>query len=372
MKTRSIKIWCSLGLMLIGGVAGAQQINPLVTKNRFLDTVRIGVRYQVQEFHTLNQKLADNCNCDESLRLNERSLQGIVVSILEPLNNTRWALGADFGASFGRVMDDNRNYQRYSFVQMRVERFYHLFDETSKLRPYLSGGVLLAANSRRGLFGLPVGAGVRYSLAKGGTLHVQTTYDGGMGSAIAKNMITNIGFHVPLYKRNKQIDAPIQLSYDQLVKTKQVDTTTLLTAKVQVEQAPLAQAQQVVQPTTVVQSLPSDKGPEQLYRIVYFDTDKYSLNKTETSKVLSEAYFFLKKHPEVNANLTGHTDGVLGRLYNMILSKKRVQAVANWLIKNGIASERITTNYYGKQNPATSNDNEGGRSGNRRVEIFIK
>jgi outer membrane protein OmpA-like peptidoglycan-associated protein len=80
----------------------------------------------------------------------------------------------------------------------------------------------------------------------------------------------------------------------------------------------------------------------------------------------------LKKHPEVNANLTGHTDGVLGRLYNMILSKKRVQAVANWLIKNGIASERITTNYYGKQNPATSNDNEGGRSGNRRVEIFIK
>ncbi len=374
MKTRSIKIWCSLGLMLIGGVAGAQQINPLVTKNRFLDTVRIGIRYQAQEFHTLNQKLADNCNCDESLRLNERSLQGIVVSILEPLNNTRWALGADFGASFGRVMNDERNYQRYSFVQMRVESFYHLFDETSKLRPYLSGGVQLAANSRRGLFGVPVGAGVRYSLAKGGTLHVQTTYDGGMGSAIAKNMITNIGFHVPLYKRNKQIDAPIQLSYDQLVKTKVIDSSTVVMAKVEAvtptvtQQVPIqAPATPVVVPFTI-----ETKAPEQLYRIVYFDTDKYSLNKTETSKVLSEVYAFLRKHPGKKAYLVGHTDAVLAQDYNLILSKNRVKAVANWLAENGIAPSRITSSYLGKQNPATSNESEGGRSGNRRVEIFIK
>jgi outer membrane protein OmpA-like peptidoglycan-associated protein len=67
-----------------------------------------------------------------------------------------------------------------------------------------------------------------------------------------------------------------------------------------------------------------------------------------------------------------HIPVVLGRLYNMILSKKRVQAVANWLIKNGIAPSRITSSYLGKQNPATSNESEGGRSGNRRVEIFIK
>ena len=53
-------------------------------------------------------------------------------------------------------------------------------------------------------------------------------------------------------------------------------------------------------------------------------------------------------------------------------SKNRVKAVANWLAENGIAPSRITSSYLGKQNPATSNESEGGRSGNRRVEIFIK
>ena len=107
-------------------------------------------------------------------------------------------------------------------------------------------------------------------------------------------------------------------------------------------------------------------------RIVYFDTDKYSLEKTETSKVLSEVYEFLRKYPDARANLSGHTDGVLGRVYNMILSRRRVEAVAAWLVKNGIDRGRIRTAYFGKEVPATGNESEGGRSGNRRVEIMVR
>lgn len=349
------------------GVAVAQQPNePL--KDRFMDTVRLGIRYQVQEFHTLNQKLAESCNCDAGQRLRERSLQGITVSVLEPLTG-HWSVGGDFGASFGKVMNDSRNYTRYSFVQMRAEGFYHLFDQKTKLRPYLSGGLQLAANSRKALFGLPVGAGLRYSLAKGGTLHVQAAYDGGMGSAIAKSMITNIGFHVPLYRRNKQLEAPLQPSYDELMMAKSVESGS--SAVVMTETA--APVQQV-SPVVPVQpaSIAENKGPEQLLRIVYFDTDKHSLEKTETSKVLSEVYAFLKKHPGSKAYLSGHTDNVLGQGYNIALSKRRVDAVWAWLRANGISSTRIALAHYGKQQPATGNESEGGRSGNRRVEIMVK
>jgi OOP family OmpA-OmpF porin len=114
------------------------------------------------------------------------------------------------------------------------------------------------------------------------------------------------------------------------------------------------------------------KELEQLIHIVYFDTDKYSLNKLETNKVLVEVDAFVKKYPNAQIYLTGHTDSVLDDAYNLALSKKRVQAVLVWLIQNGVASKRISSSFFGEVTPATSNDGPGGKAGNRRVEIIVK
>lgn len=359
--------WLStaIGMLLNTFVATAQQVQP---RDRFLDTVRLGMRYQVQEFHTLNQKLAESCNCDEGQKLKERSLQGIGVSLFEPLNG-KWALGADFGASFGRVMDDARNYKRYSLVQIRTEAFYHLFSPQVKLRPYLSGGVQLVANFHKAFFGFPVGGGLRYSLAKGGYLHVQAAYDSGMGSSLAKSMITNIGFHLPLYKRKELQPGYVAPSYA-VYQSKVVENS--VEKVVETKQPALAQVQPPVQPVVAPPVVQPKKEADQLYRVVYFDIDKYNLDMIETSKVLSEVYAFVRKHPQSRIYLSGHTDGVLSDQYNMALSKNRAGAVASWLKRNGIAADRIGIVYYGKNAPATGNDTPGGRSGNRRVEIFVK
>lgn len=326
--------------------------------DKFLDTLRVGMRYQVQEFHTLNQKLLETCNCDESLRLNERSLQGISASIYEPLTN-HWSVGADFGGTFGTVMDDHRNYTKYSFVQMRAESFYNFFNAKSKLRPYLSGSIQLVANPRKAFFSLPLGAGLRYQLMKGGYVHIQTAYDRGFSHKLAKNMITNVGFHVPLYKRKDRNEESSSASQyvanhnsSKIVSNSQkADNKSTLT--------PIHDSQvQISKP--------------ELLRIVYFDTDKYSLNKLETSKVLAEVEAFAKQYPDVKISLTGHTDAILDEAYNLALSKRRVQAVFDWLKSRGIAENRISTAFSGKSEPATSNDTESGRAANRRVVVLIR
>ncbi|MDX8385167.1 MAG: OmpA family protein [Gallionella sp.] len=98
------------------------------------------------------------------------------------------------------------------------------------------------------------------------------------------------------------------------------------------------------------------------------------------SAVLKETAFeqldgvveYANTYPDVNLNITGHTD-ITGRLdKNMILSEDRAESVKQFLISNGVAAERIFTQGFGPEIPIASNDTPEGRSKNRRVEIRSK
>lgn len=69
--------------------------------------------------------------------------------------------------------------------------------------------------------------------------------------------------------------------------------------------------------------------------------------------------------------LIGHTDNVGSDSDNLILSKKRAEAVKNYLVSKGIADVRITTIGKGESEPLVSNETEQGREKNRRVEFLI-
>jgi outer membrane protein OmpA-like peptidoglycan-associated protein len=340
-------------------------------KNRFLDTLNLGIRFQVQEFHTLNQKFDDNCYCDESLPLKDRALKGIGISFLEPLTN-HWSLGADLGGSFGRIIDDHRIYKSYTFVQMRVESFYHLFDSKTRLRPYLSGSIQLATNQNKALISLPLGAGLRFKLNSGGSLHLQTAYDHGLSHALAKNMITNIGFHVPLFKRKASNVSGVSLyesnnlkpvSYKLPEEIKSTPTSAQMAQNNQVS----SQAEPTSSASQIVNSV-----AKQLVRTIYFDTDKNELNNSATDKVMLEVLAFMAENKLVRVYLHAHTDDVQSETYNLLLSKSRADATAEKLIKQGISQDRIDVKYYGESIPLASNLYESGRAVNRRVEIVVK
>jgi outer membrane protein OmpA-like peptidoglycan-associated protein len=85
-------------------------------------------------------------------------------------------------------------------------------------------------------------------------------------------------------------------------------------------------------------------------------------------------------HPRATTrkiSLEGHTDNVGAADYNMALSKRRVDAVAAELVKQGMQADRIATQAFGETRPVAPNrnpdgtDNPVGRAKNRRVEAVI-
>lgn len=72
--------------------------------------------------------------------------------------------------------------------------------------------------------------------------------------------------------------------------------------------------------------------------------------------------------------VNGHTDNVGNSQSNQALSKKRAEAVKEWLVANAsgsFSSERIRTRGYGDAQPIAENDTAQGKSKNRRVEILL-
>lgn len=103
---------------------------------------------------------------------------------------------------------------------------------------------------------------------------------------------------------------------------------------------------------------------------VLFAFDKSDLN-TQSRGSLDKLTAVLKKYPDTDINVIGHTDNVGTDSYNMDLSVRRATSVANYLKSSGIASSRISTQGKGESDPKVANDTDANKAENRRVEFVI-
>ena len=67
----------------------------------------------------------------------------------------------------------------------------------------------------------------------------------------------------------------------------------------------------------------------------------------------------------------GHSDASGDALFNMTLSQRRAESVANYLVAKGVSRARIASLGRGEEDPIATNDTEAGRAENRRVEIRV-
>ena len=81
--------------------------------------------------------------------------------------------------------------------------------------------------------------------------------------------------------------------------------------------------------------------------IIYFDLDKSVIRKDaafELEKILS----VMQSNPKMKIDIRSHTDSRQTNKYNEKLSDRRAKATVEWLIKNGITSDRLTGKGYGE------------------------
>lgn len=113
------------------------------------------------------------------------------------------------------------------------------------------------------------------------------------------------------------------------------------------------------------------KSKTYTFKNVNFETGKADLLAGAMPE-LNGLLDFLKTNPEVKVEIGGHTDNVGNDEANRILSEKRAEAVANYLISNGVTASRVSSKGFGESKPTASNSTEEGRLKNRRVECKIK
>ncbi|MFB4394147.1 MULTISPECIES: OmpA family protein [unclassified Pseudomonas] len=76
--------------------------------------------------------------------------------------------------------------------------------------------------------------------------------------------------------------------------------------------------------------------------------------------------------PAVTAvKVVGHTDSVGSDAYNQGLSERRAASVAQYLIGQGLAPSKVTSQGKGESEPVADNDTDPGRAQNRRVELHL-
>ncbi|MCD8264571.1 MAG: OmpA family protein [Tannerellaceae bacterium] len=80
----------------------------------------------------------------------------------------------------------------------------------------------------------------------------------------------------------------------------------------------------------------------------------------------------LKNNPDTDIHIVGYTDNTGQVDYNQTLSEKRAQSVYDYLLQQGVSSDRMDYEGKGIHNPVADNNSVEGRSLNRRVEILIE
>lgn len=103
---------------------------------------------------------------------------------------------------------------------------------------------------------------------------------------------------------------------------------------------------------------------------ISFATDGFTVS-SGSRQALSQVAEKLKGCTDVKVSVVGHTDSSGNDAINNPLSQSRAKAVADYLVSQGIAADRISSRGAGAGQPIAPNDTPQGKAQNRRVEITV-
>jgi outer membrane protein OmpA-like peptidoglycan-associated protein len=92
---------------------------------------------------------------------------------------------------------------------------------------------------------------------------------------------------------------------------------------------------------------------------VLFDTGKYNLNPQAREK-LAKLSGILLTHSGLQLDVEGHTDNTGSAQLNQTLSEQRAQAVATYLMEQGVSDQRVRVKGFGDSQPVADNSTSAG------------
>lgn len=111
-------------------------------------------------------------------------------------------------------------------------------------------------------------------------------------------------------------------------------------------------------------------------RLRILDTVRFATNRASllpgSFRLLDQVAAVMVAQPRLKViQVEGHTDNVGDPAKNQKLSEERAAAVRDYLMKKGVAGERVKSAGFGADRPIESNSTAKGRETNRRVEFNI-
>jgi peptidoglycan-associated lipoprotein len=107
-----------------------------------------------------------------------------------------------------------------------------------------------------------------------------------------------------------------------------------------------------------------------IYEDIFFAKNQYQLDPQARDRLDWKADW-LEAHPQVKVVIEGHCGEGGSAENNMALGLRRAGEVKGYLLRQGVARERLTAVSYGRERPIIQGEGEEVRAKNRRVRLVI-
>ena len=108
-----------------------------------------------------------------------------------------------------------------------------------------------------------------------------------------------------------------------------------------------------------------------MYEDVYFKKGSYALTP-EAKEILLRKAEWLRDHPDIKVIIEGHTNERGSKEYSFAFGDRRAGEVKSFLLKQGIATDRLIVISYGKEKPIDPAKTKEARAKNRRVHFLVE
>lgn len=352
------------------------------------------LRFQMKDFGMLEKnKLGFESNSHE-LSITDKAVVSLAASVYKNFSG-RVSASIDIGVGSGHVTANGvpvAQSKAQTFNLLNASLYLHLLKYEFRLQPYVTAGFnnLISDDT---YMSVPVGAGFKYSGKKVMAL-AQAAYGYSISDNMANTMMYSAGVYLPIKSKKQKKEEEEQKKQEEEEKKKKEDKNRNGTIINIVNNYYYANGKdssangketdsngEDIRKKTkwyddpTEQQRPYDPEEPMTFNkakryIVYFNYDEYVLTDGAIDGV-ENVIRILKQNKKLRVHLKGHTDMKGSEAYNTPLSRRRAEAVYNYMRKRGISSDRMLVSHFGKGRPVIQNEDPNTAWMNRRTEIVI-